>query len=89
MRLGRPKASRRVGENQATVADHRRDEALGCRELGPECCGNAPAKPAGGAERKIAVSLRAGAVLETQLVFVEDQPVGAGHLPDALAQIGG
>ena len=87
VRLGRPMAGGRVGEDHAAVADGRHHEAIGRGELGAQRGADAPAEAAGRAQREIGAGLGPRAGIEPQLILVEDDPVRPRHLADAAAQV--
>ena len=72
VRLRHPMAGGRVGEDHAAVADGRHHEAVGRHELGAQRRADAPAEPAGRAQREVGAGARPRAVVEPQLVLVED-----------------
>ena len=87
MRFGHPVASRRVGEDHAAVADGGHDEAVRRRQLGPQRSADTPPQSAGRAQREVAARLRPGTSIQSQLIFIEDEPVRTGDLTDAAAEI--
>ena len=75
-----PVANGRIAEHVGAVAQRGDDELLGRRQLGAERGAEAPAQPAGGAEREQRARLLARAMVRPQRVFVENDGVLARAL---------
>ena len=80
-------ADHRIGEHVGAVAERRDDEGVGRGELGAERGAEAPAEPAGRAEREERARLLARAMIGPQRIFVEDDGVLADRLADRARQI--